>query len=47
MTELFKNSAIFSKLISFGKKVSEKWNESQIGWFVTRNHNDIKTKKLT
>ena len=44
MTEFLKNSAIFNKLVNFGKKVAEKWNDSQIGWFVTRNHNDIKTK---
>lgn len=44
MTELFKNSYIFSKLSSFAKTVAQKWNESQTGWFFTRNFDDIKTK---
>lgn len=44
MTELFKNSYIFSKLASFGKKIAEIWQSSQIGWYVTRNLNDIKSR---
>ncbi len=44
MTGIFKNSAIFNRLTRVGNKISTKWKESQTGWLVTRNMNDIKTK---
>lgn len=44
MTNLFQNSVIFSYIKKFVDKVAVKWNESQIGWMVTRNMNDTKTQ---
>ena len=44
MTGLFQNSVIFSYLKSIKDKFIYKWNESQIGWMVTRNMSDIKTR---
>lgn len=44
MTNLFQNSVIFSYVRKIGNRFVNKWNESQTGWLVTRNMNDIKTQ---
>lgn len=44
MTNLLENSIVFSYIRKIGKKISEKWNESQTGWYVTRNLQDIKSQ---
>lgn len=44
MTAFFENSTIFLYVKKVTDYISSKWNESQIGWFVTRNMNDNKSK---
>ena len=44
MTKIFQGSALISAITLFFGKLSEKWNESQIGWYVTRNLNDVKSQ---
>ncbi len=44
MKEILQNSWICSKISLFAKKVAKKWEESNIGWLVTRNFDDFKTK---
>lgn len=43
MTNLLENSVIFRYLKKICNKIADKWNESQTGWFVTRNLQDIKS----
>lgn len=44
MSEILKNSLILYKIGAFFRLLSVKWSESNIGWIVTRNFDDIKTK---
>ena len=44
MTGFIQNSAILSYVKKITDIIATKWNESQIGWLVTRNMNDVKTK---
>lgn len=44
MTKLFQNSIFFAFIESLFIKIAKKWDESQIGWYVTRNLNDIKSQ---
>ena len=44
MIKLIEGSRIFNFLKKTGKKISNKWSESQIGWFVSRNIKDLKTE---
>ena len=44
MNSFFKNSTILSHIEKANNRICDKWNESQIGWLVTRNMNDTKTK---
>lgn len=44
MTGLFENSVVFSYFKKISDKIVYKWNESQTGWLVTRNMNDVKTQ---
>ncbi len=43
MTNFLENSIIFSYLKRVCLKIASKWNESQAGWLVTRNLQDIKS----
>ncbi len=43
MTNIFKNSVIFSYIKKMGDAIVNKWNESQTSWYVTRNLQDIKS----
>ena len=44
MTNFIESSIIFSGIKKLFDKISKKWNESQIGWLVTRNLNDVKSE---
>ena len=44
MLELLKNSLIVEKVGNFLRRLSDKWQESNIGWIITRNFDDVKTK---
>ena len=44
MNGIIKNSFFCSYIKKITNTVSKKWSESQIGWLITRNMDDIKTK---
>lgn len=44
MTNLLENSVAFSYIKKLCNFITNKWNESQTGWLVTRNLHDIKSK---
>jgi len=44
MNGFIQNSFILSYIKKITDHVAQKWNESQIGWIVTRNIGDVKTK---